>query len=694
MTTTFATPAYKYAPKGSFKQNSTAGKVKKNNKYEDLGESVILRPVSKHGAPGKARPPMFGKRMPGFIPEQYIILTGLFDNTRVCGSMPKELFLRTFHLVFSHELMALREAVAPERTVVESSRILSAFNSASHKGYDFMSLDFRNPTHGTKLNIQRIRELFINVEVTPSESSPTLKIIDPSQRRTRIDKNLHKVSPSENGTHGEVTGWDDVENYMLGRYPVCGRADCYTCVLECYNCEDDVVACIGCAVVNQEQGRDATLHRPCTASQFGISLRLPKCGFAICTGCIKMCTKCNTSLIGQCSVCRQQSIHRSGICNGEMDWETLTSDEQLDGLAIANGWFHSQIPDLTNNAHLVTSPLNGSHGEFTETDDFDNIDGLLAQMDNAQVFDNQPNGRERREARNRQHRRPIQNRRANRAVQAPENQQAQGQRIQLPRIPRVNQPAPELNLGVDQGMVDVEQPDDEPAPPEPPRIAVIANVEIPSMGVAEKYMYTWYLKITRNILIVTSGVIMGAAPLMRRLKISFTPETLINRGLKYLVPNVLKYVLPVYAGLSIFRYYRIDLRRIAMGYFNPLGVFTTDRFTKIAPLRKTLFVKGGENATHLALSGYTGVYRGDIYEELVDPCVSKYGTGVLSDCKQGVMSHYMRELLKTTYPGTIVSQKIFANTVVYSTAAILELQNTISSHTRLSKAAYASSSMM
>jgi len=369
-------------------------------------------------------------------------------------------------------------------------------------------------------------------------------------------------------------------------------------------------------------------------------------------------------------------------------WETVASTP-------VPGWTSAPTDADTSSDPQVASSLNGTHGEATNSDDVNNIDDALAQMANAQVFDNQPGvGRDRREARNRQRRRPIQNRRADR----PDRERPRG--IQ----PVVNEPVilPVVNVPVIEEAP--EPPDEiEPEPDEPPRVALIIDMYIPSMGVTELPLYSWYRAMYFNASLATGGFAMlyynsravagglGFGSRFLSHVLSKKTELHYNRSALPILAPILCTL--AYTGLSILRVFDIDLGCIAR-FLNLRNVFTTPRFTRISPLRKTLNVTTGLDRTHLALSGYTGIYRGGVYEELVDPSVAKYGTGAMTDCKQGVMAHHMREILKTTYPGTVVNQVVFANTVIYSTAAILELQNTIKSHTCLTKAAYASSSMM
>jgi len=640
----FILPTFIYAPKGSRKVTvTTTNNTPRRQKRDTYDDTAVLAPKPRRGAQGPKKPPMFGKRSPAFTPRQYWILTDLYDHSHTCGQMPKDHFLRLFHLVFAHKLLVIKSNNTQE--LIPASEILASFETADRRGFYFKSVDFNNPHHGSAQNINRIRDIFKDDGVVPLVG----KTFEAQQRKT-VFRNSHKVAPEENGSHGEVTGWDDVE--MSGRYPICGKMDCFTCFHECFICEDEFESCMSCQRYSFLKNHKGGL---CTASRDGLASRLPTCGVASCSGCNLRCGYC---ALFQCAVCVYLTIRQIGPCTAGEGWgmETEPSWETLANTAVP-GW--TVLPEQVVHNPFHTSSLNGSHGEFTESDDVDNVDNALAQMANAQVFDNQPGiGRDRREARNHQRRRPIQNRRADRPEQRPQ--------VRLP---------PAVDEAINEAL---EQPDAiEPVAPEPPRVAVVTNMEIPSMGMSESPLYMWYIAMYYRSTIITAGIyLLGCV---------------LDIGL---LPMVVPACCALgYVGLLVLRTLGIDMGRITR-YFNIQNVFTTRRFTRISPLRKTLCVTTGLDRTHLALSGYTGVYRGNVYEELVDPCVAKYGTGVMSDCKQGVMSHYMRELLKTTYPGTEVNQVTFANTVVFSTAAIIELQNTIKSHTHLSKAAYASSSMM
>jgi len=396
-------------------------------------------------------------------------------------------------------------------------------------------------------------------------------------------------------------------------------------------------------------------------------------------------------------------------------------------------WFQLW-PIQSDEEHETLTSLNGSHGEYTGSDDLDNIDQMLAQMANAQAFDNQPGAsRARREARNHQHRRPVVNRRADEPTprqDRPRGQSGPGARPDLgPESIPINK-IEEAADGAPTGQNVIA-----PAP-EPPRVATVSLIEIPSMGRPEippPPLYQWYtafyytsFKYSSVLLSCLSFVrinygfqwfLVPCGCLLACFFLKFLRWIHVDLGyvlreilsdpvvtillvcclalaqidVQYL--NVPGGCLLAYLSLKLLRYILVCLGLFARQIAHS-NAFTTKRFTHIAPVRRTLNVTSGPDRTHLALSGYTGVYRGSIYDELVDPCVAKYGTGLMTDNKQGVMSNYMREVLKTTYPGTIVDQVTFGNTVVFATAAILELQNTISSHTKLTKAAYASSSMM
>jgi len=662
----FIQPAFIYATKGSRKTSNVKNDQHvKNKKYDTEHDDVILKPRPKRGAQGTQKPPMFGKRAPGFTPRQYWILSNLFDNSHTCGNMPKDHFLRLFHLVFAHRLLVIKSTNPHD--VIPAGDILSAFEAADKRGFYFLSVDFKNPHHGTQQNIQQIRDKFVI-------KTPEKAVIREAQPRKTEFRNNHKIAPEENGSHGEATGWDDLD--APGRYPICGRMDCTACPHECYFCEDEFESCDDCKLYTFAKNHN---RGPCTARRGGISSRIPLCGVLACTGCNLRCLQC---ALFPCAVCNIHNILQIGVCTA--DNEGIT-DPELSWAEVANapvaGW--AVIPEPVVDDHLVTSSLNGSHGEYTGSDDVANIDNALVQMANAQVFDNQPGiGRERREARNHQHRRPIQNRRADN--------------------PR-REPRPlRIDANNEQWVDEPEQipGDNDPArvvPPEierPLRIAIVSNMEIPSMGIAEKPLYPLSILRLRNLgVFATAQYMLGSLVLKSKFLYGRSNILLLADALVNFAAPVAKYSLIACGALCAFRFWNIDLGRLG-NMFGVQNVFTTMRFTRISPLRKILKKKSGPDSTHLALSGYTGVYRGNVYEQLVDPCVSKYGTGVFNDTKQGVVGQYMRELLKSTYPDTIVNQVTFANTVVYTTAAILELQNTISSHTSLLKATYASSSMM
>jgi len=408
----FILPAHIYAQKGTFKhaKNRESAKSKQKQVTDYQRDDVIMRVLPKRGAQGPQKPPMFGKRSPGFSPRQYWILTELFDKSHSCGNMPKDQFLRLFHLVFARRLLVIKSTNSME--LIQPREILDAFSIAERRGFYFMSVDFKNPHHGSVENILRIREIF-----TPDGKESIEKPVAFTLRKTEF-RNIHKVTPEENGSHGEVTGWDDLD--MSGRYPICGKIDCTTCPHECFVCEDEFESCLACQrysfLKHHTGGR-------CTASRNGLSSRLPICGVLTCLGCSLRCIHCS---LFRCAICSRHTLKQSGLCTAgdgwgvdiEPSWETIAN-------TAVPGW--TVLPEQIIGNPLVQSSLNGSHGEYTESDDVENIDNLLLQMADAAEFDNRPGGgRLHREALNRQQRRPLANR-----EMAP--------RIRRPRGPPPNQ---------------------------------------------------------------------------------------------------------------------------------------------------------------------------------------------------------------------------------------------------------------
>jgi len=423
----FAQPSHIYAPKGSFKPIKRDFKNVTKTKHAELTSGdfdvPIMLPKPKRGAQGPQKPPMFGKRSPGFSPQQYWVLTDVYDKSSVCKNMPKEQFLRLFHLVFAHRLLVAKSqqttAVIPGREIVES------FCAAQNRHFHFMSVDFKNPHHGSVDNVVKIREQFV------PEGNAVPK---PPQhvRKTVIIRNLHQVAPEENGSHGEVTGWDDVpEDVAIPvRYPFCGKMSCRSCLHECQECCDDAFQCDDCKSYSQRCGH---VGGPCTALRGGLSFRYTACGSGHCTSCQLYCTMCEFS---QCTICRTLSITQFGVCTtipevqeeSENGWETAGD--------LPTGW--TTIPSDTSigSDPVVASSLNGTHGEATNSDDVDRLDDMLAQMQGAAQFENEVGvGRERREARNHQQRRPHANRN-----NAPRQRQPRGPPPNPPPI--VEEPPP------------------------------------------------------------------------------------------------------------------------------------------------------------------------------------------------------------------------------------------------------------
>jgi len=402
----FAQPSHIYADKGSYKQNKYDKRVKgKVTSLKHLDDDVVLRaPKPKRGAQGPQQPPMFGKRMPGFLPRQYIILSDVYDYSSTCHNMSKEQFLRLFHLVFAHRLLVAKSQKIS--ALISAVEIMDAFVAAEKRGFLFKSVDFKNASHGTKANVARIREQFVPDPDAKPEPSP-----EPVRRTIVIRKqkpvNIHYVSPEENGSHGEVTGWDDVDRDVatLVRYPFCGKLSCRSCLHECAECCDDASQCDDCMNYSQRRGH---MGGPCTAMRGGLSFRYTACGVGHCTSCQLYCTMCG---VYQCPTCRSLSVGQVGVCTTIPDVEEENENGWESAGNLPPGWVTIPSDISISPDPVVASSLNGTHGEATNSDDVDRLDGLLAQMQGVAQFDNEVIfGRERREARNHQQRRPHANR--------------------------------------------------------------------------------------------------------------------------------------------------------------------------------------------------------------------------------------------------------------------------------------------
>jgi len=667
----FILPASIYASKGSNKSIKTnSDKPSGRKKRDQQHDMIVLAPKPKRGAQGPKKPPMFGKRSPGFSPRQYWILTNLYDNSTTCGQMPKDHFLRLFHLVFAHRLLAIKTTDSQE--LIQANEILASFESADRRGFYFMSVDFNNPHHGSMQNIRRVRELFEN----DNKEVVVTKIVDPHLRKT-IFKNVHKIHPEENGSHGEVTGWDDVE--MSGRYPICGSLSCLTCFHECYVCEDETERCTLCqrySFLKQHKGGQ------CTASRNGLCTRLPTCGVDSCLGCKLRCTKC---ALFQCGVCLHLSLKQRGSCTAgegwgtdtEPSWETIAS-------SVVTGWTILPEQIILENHPFVTSSLNGSHGEATNSDDVARIDNALAQMQGALAFRNEDAGnRNRREARNHQHRRPRANRNANVVLDDVMNPILLGNPdvvvervVNNPDLPNQAQPpiVPVVPLPLVANAF-ADEPD-----VLPPRVATRARVDIPSMDPSIEPLRLY----NRCIIACVTGV-----PTFFMVAV-FSPRDLAPI---YFTCINLCFCLGI--TLFIMRLLNFDVvRRVKRMFYGLRPVFNRPKFRMNARGIRTMQETTGPDRTYLAMSDYTGYFVGDIYDEVSDQAVLKYTTGPMTESKQNIVYNYMSELLKSDYPGTQVDVHILINTLIFTTGVILELQNTTKCHTVLPRAAYASSSMM